>query len=67
MAGEVAVLLFLAGVGHAPGLMAGVAFGIGLALWQTSRQIERWEVEHQTLLLREPGTRRYFLARGENG
>ena len=47
--------------------MAGVAFGIGLALWQTSRRIERWEVEHQTLLLREPGTRRCFLARGENG
>jgi hypothetical protein len=65
VAAEVAVLLFLAGVGHAPGLMAGVAFGIGLALWQTGRQIERWEVAHNTLLLREPGTRRYYLARGE--
>jgi uncharacterized membrane protein len=65
VAGEVAVLLLLAGVGHAPGLMAGVAFGLGLALWQTSRQIERWEVAHNTLLLREPGTRRYYLARGD--
>jgi hypothetical protein len=64
-AAEVAVLLFLAGVGRAPGLMAGIAFGTGLALWQTSRQIEHWEVAHNTLLLREPGTRRYFAARGE--
>jgi hypothetical protein len=65
VAGEVAVLLFLAGVGRAPGLMSGLAFGVGLALWQTSRQIERWEVAHSALLLREPGTRRFFLARGE--
>jgi len=65
VAGEVAVLLFLAGVGRAPGLMAGLAFGIGLALWQTSRLIERWEVAHNTLLLREPGTRRFYAARGE--
>ena len=65
IAGEVAVLLLLAGVGHAPGLVAGVAFGIGLALWQTGRQIERWEVAHNTLLLREPSTRRYYVARGE--
>jgi hypothetical protein len=67
VAGEGALLLLLAGIGHAPGLMAGVAFGLGLAFWQTSRQIERWEVAHNALLLREPGTRRYYLARGDVG
>jgi hypothetical protein len=65
VAAEVAVLLLFAGIGHAPGLMAGIAFGIGLALWQTSRQIERWEVAHNTVLLRDPSTRRYYVARGD--
>jgi hypothetical protein len=65
VAAEVAVLLLFAGIGHAPGLMAGIAFGIGLALWQTSRQIERWEVAQNTVLLRDPSTRRYYVARGD--
>jgi hypothetical protein len=59
------VLLLLAAVGHAPGLMAGVGFGTGLALLRTSRYIERWEVGHGAVLLREPGTRRYYIARPE--
>jgi hypothetical protein len=63
VAGEIAVMLLLAGIGHAPGLMAGVAFGVGLALLLTSRLIERWEVAHSGTLLRDPGTRRYYVAR----
>jgi hypothetical protein len=65
VAGEVGLLLVLAGVGHAPGLMAGVAFGIGLAFLWTGRMIEHWEVAHGTLLLRDPGTRRFYVAGGE--
>ena len=63
VAGEVAVMLLLAGVGHAPGLMAGIAFGIGLAMLLTSRLVERWEVGHDATLLRDPRSRRYYVAR----
>jgi hypothetical protein len=63
VAGEVAVFLLFAGIGHAPGLMAGIAFGIGVAALLTSRDIERWEVGHDATLLRDPATRRYYVAR----
>jgi hypothetical protein len=62
IAGEVGVMLVLAGIGHAPGLMAGIAFGIGFAFLGTSRLIERWEVAHGTSLLRDPATRRFYAA-----
>jgi hypothetical protein len=63
VAGEVGVFLVFAGIGHAPGLMAGIAFGTGLALLLTSRTVERWEVGHNATLLRDPRTRRYYVAR----
>jgi hypothetical protein len=63
IAGEVAVFLLFAGIGHAPGLMAGVAFGVGLALLLTSRDVERWEVGNDATLLRDPRTRRFYVAR----
>jgi hypothetical protein len=61
--GQFVVSLAFAGVARAPGLMAGVAFGIGLALLQTSRLLESWEVGHGAVLLRAPETGRYYVAR----
>lgn len=62
VAAEVAVLLLFAAIGHAPGLMAGIGFGAGLALLRTARYVEHWEVGHGAVLLRQPGTRRYYVA-----
>jgi hypothetical protein len=62
VAGEVGLMLVLAGIGHAPGLMAGIAFGIGFAFLGTSRLIEHWEVAHGASLLRDPATRRFYVA-----
>jgi hypothetical protein len=67
VAAQVVVSFAVAAVARAPGLVAGVAFGAGVALLATSRRLERWEVARGVGLLREPGgaTRAYYLAREE--
>jgi drug/metabolite transporter (DMT)-like permease len=69
VAGQVALFLVLAAVGHAPGLVGGIALGLGVALLLTARLLERWENEHEVGLLYEPGGGRrqrggYYVARG---
>jgi hypothetical protein len=59
---------------QAPGLLGGIALGIGVALILTARWLEGWENEHDVGLLRESGPRRrtsdggvsggYYVARG---
>src|SRR3954451_3399743 len=68
VAGQVALFLVLAAVGHAPGLVGGIALGLGVALTLTARLLERWENEHEVGLLSEPGGGRrqrggYYVAR----
>jgi hypothetical protein len=69
VAGQVALFLALAGLAHAPGLLGGIAAGVGVALLLTARWLEGWENEHDVGLLYEPGGGRhgrggYYVAGG---
>ena len=68
VAGQVALLLALAGAARSPGLLGGIAAGVGIALLLTARWLEGWENEHDVGLLYEPGGARqgrggYYVAR----
>ena len=52
---QVALFLVLAATARAPGLLGGIAIGVGVALVLTARWLERWENEHDVGLLYEPG------------
>ncbi len=60
---QVAVYLVVTAAVRAPGLLAGIAFGTGIALLVTSRWLERWEDANKVSLLHEPGERQLFVAR----
>jgi hypothetical protein len=69
VAGQVAVFLVIAALARAPGLVGGIAIGVGVALLLTARLLERWENEHDVGLVYEPGGGRhgrggYYTARG---
>jgi hypothetical protein len=58
LAVQVLVFLFLTITARAPGLLGGIAIGVGLAFLLTARWLEGWENSHQVGLLREVGRRR---------
>ena len=69
VAAQVALFLALAGLARAPGLLGGIAVGVGVALLLTARWLEGWENDHEAGLLYEPGGARegrggYYGARG---
>ena len=74
LAAQVVVFLVFTATTQAPGLLGGIALGIGVALILTARWLERWEDAHDVGLLRESGARRrtgdggvtggYYVARG---
>jgi hypothetical protein len=68
---QVVVYLLLTATARAPGLLGGVALGLGVALVLTARWLERWENAHGAGLLREPRARSgsgapggYYVATG---
>jgi hypothetical protein len=63
---QVVVYLLLTATTRAPGLLGGIALGLGIALTLTARWLERWENAHDTGLLRAPRTRGtgYYVAVG---
>jgi hypothetical protein len=68
VAAQVALFLALAGAARAPGLLGGIAAGVGVALLLTARWLEGWENENDVGLLYEPGGGRqgrggYYVAR----
>ena len=63
IAGQVAVYLVVTAAARAPGLLAGIAFGTGVALLVSSRWLERWEDANKVSLLHEPGERPLYVAR----
>jgi hypothetical protein len=72
VAAQVALFLALAGAARAPGLLGGIAVGVGVALLLTARWLEHWENDHEVGLLYEPGGARhgrggYYVARGRRG
>jgi hypothetical protein len=60
---QVVGFLVIAAVARAPGLLAGIAFGTGVALLVSSRWLERWEDANKVSLLHEPGERPLYVAR----
>jgi hypothetical protein len=63
IAAQVALYLVVTAAARAPGLLAGIALGTGIALLVTSRWLERWEDANKVSLLHEPGERPLFVAR----
>jgi hypothetical protein len=61
VAGQVALSLVLVAAARSPGLVAGIAFGIGIAMMVTSRWLERWENANHISVLREPGRRDLYI------
>jgi hypothetical protein len=68
LAAQAVVYLLLTATARTPGLLGGIALGIGIALVLTARWLERWENAHETGLLREPRARGraagYYVAVG---
>jgi hypothetical protein len=71
VAAQVVAFLLLTATARAPGLLGGIAVGVGVALLWTARWLEHWENEHDVGLLREPrlrartgdgGGRGYYIA-----
>ncbi len=60
---QVAVYLVVTAAVRAPGLLAGIAFGTGIALLVTSRWLARWQDANTVTLLHDPGERPLFVAR----
>ena len=71
---QVVVFVGFTVTASAPGLLGGIALGVGVALILTARWLEGWENDHEVGLLRESGLRRrtrdggatggYYVARG---
>lgn len=64
LAAQVLVFLFFTITARAPGLLGGIALGIGFAFILTARWLERWENANDVGLLREVGRRRGEPASG---
>ena len=64
---QVVVFLGFTVTAQAPGLLGGIALGVGVALILTSRWLEGWENEHEVGLLRESGPRRRTRDGGVSG
>jgi hypothetical protein len=62
VAGQFAVCLAIVAASRAPGLVAGITLGVGIALIVTSRWLERWEDAHEASLLHVRGRRDLFVA-----
>jgi hypothetical protein len=60
---QVLVFVFFTATARAPGLLGGIALGVGLAFLLTARWLEGWENANQAGLLREVRG----LGRGEDG
>ena len=60
---EVAGFLLVAATARTPGLLAGIAFGAGVALLVSSRWLERWEDANKVSLLHERGERALYVGR----
>ena len=62
---QVLVFVFFTATARAPGLLGGIALGVGIAFLLTARWLEGWENANQTGLLREcAGGARRTDARG---
>jgi len=64
LAGQFLVTLVLSALARTPGLLAGVALGIGVAALLTARQIDHWQTAHGASVLRDPGARARARGRG---
>jgi hypothetical protein len=62
VAGQLAVSLAVVAAARAPGLVAGITFGVGIALLVTARWLERWEDAHKISLLHERGRKGFYVA-----
>jgi hypothetical protein len=60
---QVLVFVFFTATARAPGLLGGIALGVGLAFLLTARWLEEWENANEAGLLREVRRR----GRGEDG
>jgi hypothetical protein len=67
LAAQVVVFLVFTVTAQAPGLLGGIALGVGVALILTARWLERWENAHEVGLLRESGPRRRTADGGVTG
>ncbi|MEA2385406.1 MAG: hypothetical protein QOH72_5377 [Solirubrobacteraceae bacterium] len=65
VAGQLAVCLAIVAAARSPGLIAGIAFGVGIALIVTARWLERWEDAHKISLLHERGRKGFYVAHPE--
>ena len=65
VAAQLAVSLAVVAAARAPGLVAGITFGAGIALIVTSRWLERWEDAHKISLLHERGRKGFYVAQRE--
>jgi hypothetical protein len=57
VAAQWVLTLAVSALARTPGLLAGIALGVGVAALLTARQIEHWQVAHGASVLREPGAR----------
>ena len=64
---QVLVFLVFTVTAQAPGLLGGIALGVGVALILTARWLEGWENANEVGLLRESGPRRRTADGGVTG
>jgi hypothetical protein len=67
LTGQVVIFLGFTVAAQAPGLLGGIAVGVGVALILTARWLEGWENAHEVGLLRESGPRRRTSDGGVTG